>query len=169
MYLTPIRVTALALIGLVSVAACGQVTGLSNDYQYDLEGGAAADGAADGAKTDGTTTGDGATDAATGTDATNKCSTSQTVKANQRLQQYNGTELCKTCLATSCCNDVDTCASNGDCNHVFSCKLDCTEKPPVERTQCFKSCTVNGGPSPLYQTTVGACAPAACSTQCGLQ
>jgi len=168
MYFTPIRLAALALPAVLAVAACGQVTGLSDDYTYDLEGGAATGdgGAADGATTD-ATTGDGATDA--GADATNKCSTNQTVKAAQKLQNYNGTQLCKTCLAGSCCNDVDTCSANSDCNHVFSCKLDCTEKSLSERSQCFKSCTVSGGGTgPVYQSTIGACAPAACTKECGL-
>lgn len=168
MYLTPIRIVALALpaVLVLVLAACGQVTGLSDDYQYDLEGGAKTDGATgDGAKTDGATS-DGATDA--GVDATNKCSAGQTLKASQKMDGLNGSQLCKTCLAGSCCNDIDTCTSNPDCNHVFSCKLDCTEKPTSERTQCFKSCTISGGPSPVYQATIGACGAAACTKECGL-
>jgi len=168
MYLTPIRIAALTLPAVLALAACGQVTGLSDDYQYDLEGGAAAttDGSVDGAKTDSATR-DGATDA--GVDATNKCSAGQTLKASQKMEGLNGSQLCKTCLAGSCCNDVDTCSSNADCNHVFSCKLDCTEKSAAERTQCFKSCTISGGgPSPIYQATVGVCGAAACTKECGL-
>ena len=173
MYYTPLTAALLTLPIMLAVAGgCGQVTGLSDDYQYDLEGGTTSvdgggGGGTDGAaKTDAPTTAEGGTDS--GVDPINKCSNSQSVKAGQRLNNYNGAPLCKSCLATSCCNDVETCAANADCNHVFSCKLDCTDKPAEQRTQCFKTCTVNGGPSPLYQTTIGACGPAACTKECGL-
>lgn len=172
MHLTPIRLTRLAPLALATalvVGACGQVTGLSDDYTYDLEGGATADGASEGATTgDGAATGDGASDAAA--DATNKCTTAQTVNATKKLQNYNGTVLCKTCLASGCCNDVDTCSNNSDCSRVLSCKLDCTEKQLSERTQCFKACaTSGGGASSVYQTTVGVCGPTVCKQECGLQ
>jgi hypothetical protein len=167
MYLTPIRLAVVALPAALVIAACGQVTGLSDNYTYDLEGGATAtDGGGDGAKTD-ATTGDGATDA--GVDAANKCSAAQTLKATDKMSGFNGTDICKACLATSCCTDVDTCSLNQDCTRVFSCKLDCTDKAPAERTQCFKSCTSGGGQSPVYTGTVGQCGPAACASQCGLQ
>jgi hypothetical protein len=165
---TPIRIGILALPVLVAAAACGQVTGLSNDYTYDLEGGAsAADGATgDGATTDGTA-GEGGDSGAP--DATNKCSQSDSFKAAQRLSQFNGTQVCKTCLASSCCTDVDTCTSNGDCDHVLSCELDCTEKPVGQRSECFKQCTVNGGKPAVFTNGVLACASGACSNPCGLQ
>jgi hypothetical protein len=170
MYLTRVRLLTLAVPVALAVAACGQVTGLSDDYTYDLEAGAAAaDGATtDAAKADGAT-GDGATDA--GVDATNKCTTAQTVATAKKLNNgFNGTQLCKTCLATSCCSDVDTCTANGDCNHVLGCKLDCTEKQAAERNACFKMCTLAGNTqSTVFQSTVAPCAAAACTSQCGLQ
>jgi hypothetical protein len=168
MYLTPIR-AVLGLSIVLAASACGQLTGLSDDYQYDLEGGAASGdsgGAGDGAtKPDAPTTTEGGTDS--GLDASNKCSPNQAFKTGQKLGTYSGTTVCKSCLATSCCNDVDTCTASADCNHVFSCKLDCTLKSG-DKTSCFKSCTLNGGLSPEYQATVGSCAPAACSNPCGL-
>ena len=174
MYLTPHRVASFAL-GVLALAmatgGCGQVTGLSDDYVYDLEGGASSGdggGSGDGAtKTDAPTTTESGTDG--GVNPINKCSNSQSVRAGQKLAPYNGTAVCKSCLATSCCNDVETCTANADCNHVFSCKLDCTEKSAADRSQCFKSCSLNGGaPSPVYQSTIGACGPAACTKECGL-
>jgi hypothetical protein len=154
---------------MLAIAACGQVTGLSDDYTYDLEGGAAtADGGGDSAKTDGPT-GDGATDA--GFDATNKCTTAQTLATSKKLNNnFNGTQLCKTCLATSCCNDVDTCTATQECNRVLACKLDCTEKQPGERPACFKACTLGGStPSPVFQSGVAMCAAAACARECAFQ
>ena len=166
MHLTPIRFAAFALM-LAASSACGQVTGLSDDYLYDLEAGASSvDGGSDGGapRTD---AGDSAVD--TGVDANNTCSSSQTVATGQRLSAYNGTTACKTCLAASCCNEVDSCSVHVDCNDVLSCKLDCTEKSSaIQRSDCFKTCTLSSGAqSPQYQSTVGRCAPASCNKECG--
>jgi hypothetical protein len=164
MHFTPIRAAALALTACIPLAACGQVTGLSDDYTYDLEGGAA--GATDGGAAEGAVT-----DAKSGdsSDAATKCSPSQTTAASSRLAPSKGTAICKSCLASSCCTDVTTCAANGDCEQVLTCKLECTEKTGQDRTQCFRSCTVSGGPNGMYTTTVGTCAQAACTMECGLQ
>lgn len=168
MHLTPIWLSALALATALVVGACGQVTGLSDDYTYDLEGGATGDGASDGATTaDGAATGDGASDAAR--DAANRCTTVQTLKATQTLANYNGTMTCNTCLARSCCTDVDTCSVNQECDKALGCKLDCTQGPASDRTQCFKSCPGSGSPNSLFTTTVGACSASACKQECGLQ
>lgn len=156
MYLTPIRIIALALPAVLALAACGQVTGLSDDYQYDLvDGGTSPEGAADGAATDGPAA----------ADAAKQCTPAQTLSAAKRLNQDNGTQLCKTCLASSCCIDVDTCAANNECSRLLSCKVDCTEKTGADRTQCLKSCNSNST-SALFNAGVGACAAAACSKEC---
>lgn len=172
MHLTPVRLAPsapLALVLALVVGACGQVTGLSDDYTYDLEGGVrAADAASEGAATgDGATGGDGARDATA--DATNKCTATQSAKTTLTLENYNGTAVCKACLATSCCMAVDTCALNTECDKVLGCKLDCTQQPTADRTQCFKSCTTSGNPNSLYATTVGTCSASGCKPECGLQ
>ncbi len=168
MHLTPIRLSALALATALLVGACGQVTGLSDDYTYDLEGGATGDGSSEGATTgDGAASGDGSSDAAR--DAANKCTTAQTLATTQTLQSYNGTTICNTCLARACCTDVDTCSLNQECDKVLGCKLDCTQGAPGDRAQCLKSCTSSGNPNSLFTTTVGACSGAACRQECGLQ
>lgn len=164
MHLTPIRVGALA----VALVACGQVTGLSDDYEFDLvDGGSSAtpDGGADATKADGSA--DGATDAAA--DASKQCTPAQALKTAQKLSSINGSQACKTCLATGCCMDVDTCTNNTDCSHVLDCKLDCTTKQGNQRFECFKGCTVSGTTPPLYTNGVGACATASCKQECGLQ
>jgi hypothetical protein len=144
--------------------ACGQVTGLSDDYVYDLaaEGGATAD-AGDASKAD------AGTDATAVPDATTKCSPSQTLKAAQKLSGDNGAQICKTCLATACCTEVDTCTNNGDCNQVLTCKLDCTTKQASQRSECFRGCTVNGGTPTLFTNSVGSCSTASCKQECSFQ
>lgn len=166
MHLTRTRLAAVALVSALALAACGQVTGLSDDYTYDLEGGASADGAAGDA-----TKSDGATEAGdAGVDATNKCTTAQTVAAAKKLNTggLNGTQICKSCLAASCCTDIDTCTTNPDCTRTLGCKLDCTEKQPSERPGCFKSCS-GGTPSTVFQSGIAQCSAGACATQCGFQ
>ncbi len=171
MHLTPLRLAPsapLALVTALVVAACGQVTGLSDDYTYDLEGGAqAADAASEGAATGDGATRDGASEATA--DAAHKCTATESLKTALTLKNYNGTTVCKTCLDTSCCTDVDTCALNAECSKVLGCKLDCTEQPTGDRSQCFKSCTTSGNPNTLFATTVGTCSASGCKPECGLQ
>ncbi len=180
MNLTRIRFTslglpfALAAVAALCVAACGQLTGLSDDYAFDLvEGGAKADAVAadapiadapiaDGPVTDGPTP-----DAA---DAGKTCSAGESATALTRLNTFGGTAICKACLAPACCDDVEACFHNPDCNRVLGCKLDCTSRPSSERQQCLKDCNTAGGAVPaLYTDGIAVCAAAACKQQCPLQ
>jgi hypothetical protein len=176
MQLTPIRlltgVLAMPLMVVVlaaSAGACGQVTGLSNDYVFDLQedgggvtGDAKADTAAnaDGAKTDGTT------DApVTPVDAAT-CSSTQAATIEQRLTQFNGSTECKTCLSNDCCTDVDSCLNITECRKAFECRLDCTTMSGTDRHSCFQTCDSNSGGNvtPMsYTSGVGACATSKCS------
>lgn len=153
------------------LAACGQITGLSDDYQFDLvESGTAADGALDGSTE--AAPGDAGPDVRDGAspDATNSCTAVETAAATQRLGAYGGTPACKACLAPACCDDVAACADDGECSRVLGCKLDCTARPSPDRQQCFERCNNVGGPVPaLYTSGMGACAIAACKQTCAFQ
>ncbi len=158
-------------------AACGQVTGLSNDYVFDLQedggGSATADAKADTAATgDGAMT-DGATDSAVGVDAAT-CSSAQAGNTELRLTQFNGSTACKTCLADDCCMDVDSCLNVSECRRALQCRLDCTTMAGTDRHSCFQTCNSNtgGNTTPMsYTSGVGACAVSKCSaiTACAFQ
>jgi hypothetical protein len=169
MQLTPIRIVFFALPSLLAVAACGQVTGLSNDYQFDLADGsssATGDASGDASASDGSSSTDARADAA---DAAPKCSTAQTTLAATRLNQFAGTPACKSCLASSCCTDIEPCTSASECRRSLSCRLDCTDKPADQQHDCYNNCT-NGNPPPaVYAQGVGACSAASCKTQCAFQ
>lgn len=150
------------------LAACGQITGLSDDYDFDLvaEGGALTDASSDGAPTDAASDRGATTDAPR--DASNACSTVQTAAALQRLDKSGGTTLCKACLAAGCCTDVDACLDNQPCSRVLDCKLGCTTQGANNQAQCFKGCdNTGGGPPALYTNGIAACSAAACKQQCG--
>jgi hypothetical protein len=163
MQLTPIRIVSFALTSLVAVSACGQVTGLSNDYAFDLgDGGGKGNGDAAGDAS----ASDGALDAAAdGAETGAKCSTAQTTLASTRLSQLGGTQACRSCLAASCCTDVEPCTSASDCRRHLSCMLDCTPKAADQRPDCFANCT--GNVPAVYTNGIGACSIASCDAHCG--
>jgi hypothetical protein len=162
----------LLLGGLVLTAsACGQVTGLSNDYVFDLteDGGGGLDANGDGAPS---ADAKGDAIAADAADAAPKCSTTQVVTATARMSQMNGLMACKQCLANSCCTDVDTCANTSDCKRALSCRLDCTTRTnSSDRADCFSTCQNGGGnPTPATFTSgVGACTKASCDATCAFK
>jgi hypothetical protein len=169
MQLTPIRVLVAVLVLATCAAACGQVTGLSNDYVYDLQEDGGAASAAD-AKADSTAAADGAmTDAAAdspvGVDAA-VCSAAQAGNTELRLTQFNGSMGCKTCLADDCCTDVDSCLNVSECRKALSCRLNCTTLSGIDRHTCFQTCASNSGgnTTPMsYTSGVGACAASKCN------
>jgi len=155
-------------LAMVALGACGQVTGLSDDFVYDLQedgGSAAID-----AKADTAATGDGAkTDAAmdgpvvTADAAT--CSPAQAGSTELRLTQFNGSMGCKSCLSDDCCMDVDNCLNTSDCRKALQCRLDCTTLTGTDRHTCFQVCNSNtgGNVTPAsYTNGVGACAASKC-------
>lgn len=174
MQFTPLRMRTLALSvplllgGLVLTAsACGQVTGLSNDYLFDLteDGGGGLDANGDGAPS---ADAKGDAIAADAADAAPKCSTTQVAAATVRMSQMNGLMACKQCLANSCCTDVDTCANASDCKRALSCRLDCTTRTGTDRHDCFNNCSSGGGnPTPATFTSgVAACSKSSCDSVC---
>lgn len=155
------RCVTIALPLAFAVLACGQVTGLSDDYQFDLvDGGPSkADGAGDATKVD-SPVGDSALDVR----PANACTPQATAAALAKMS--GGTADCKVCLASLCCADVETCASAAECQKVFSCKLDCTDQGD-QRAQCLSRCS-NGGPgAQAYASGVGQCGGHSCKTECG--
>ena len=171
------RVSVLSLLPLAALAAaaCGQITGLSDDYRFDLvDGGGATpsdgaifDAAADAASVDAAVD---ARDGGASADAANICTPAETATAAQQLATYRGTRVCKACLAPACCDDVVTCAQSNECSRVLGCKLDCTSRPVADRQQCFDRCSnVGGGVPALYTTGMGACAATSCKQDCAFQ
>lgn len=149
---------AFALVAAIPIA-CAQVTGLSNDYKYDL----VSDGGGDGAGGEGGAGDGGGNDGGGGT-----CGVVEVGNADADLATINGNENCKTCLATSCCSDVTDCfgPSVQGCKDSLSCELDCTTKEGSSRVSCFRGCQQNSAASfePLKT-----CADRACRQQCGFQ
>lgn len=165
-----LAVAPVSLASLLGLAACGQITGLSDDYLFDLtEGGAAAGGDASGdaSKSDAPVTGDAGADARDG--AAKACTVTETASASAKLAASQGTAPCKTCLAGKCCRDVVECVDTTDCSRVLVCKLDCTVRSG-DRSNCFRNCNnTGGGPPPLFTDGVGACSTASCANECGFQ
>jgi hypothetical protein len=154
---------ALGVSAALVAGGCGQLTGLSNDYTYDLaEGGDASKG--DGAV-------DGAADAADAADASDagKCSTSAANTTEAKLAQAVGSATCKSCLAYSCCTTVDTCVNTQSCKQHLFCVLDCTSiQAANDRASCLSNnCNNGGGATALFTNGVGQCAGVACKAECG--
>jgi hypothetical protein len=152
---------AVALVAVAaSLVACAQVTGLSDDYTFNLVTDA-------GGGTDGGDAGkDGATDGGGTEGGAGQCTSAQVGAANTILATLNGTADCKSCLATQCCTDVTTCSSQQDCKSELSCDLDCTTKEANSKQQCFRGCQENGVPQ-SYTNGVGKCANQQCKQVCG--
>ncbi|WP_146654349.1 hypothetical protein [Labilithrix luteola] len=156
--------TSLLGVGVVGTSACGQVTGLSDDYTFDLDGG---DGQGTTIGADG---GDGGSDASSRdsgplADASSKCQGPTGTNAYNALS--GGAPACQACLAAQCCSEVLSCYAGGgsDCRSRFQCLLQCTDKPTAsERTACFNGC------NPLRNDSVSramsSCADQSCRQDC---
>ena len=152
---------------VVPVGACGQVTGLSDDYRFDqLEGGSITDGQSADGKTDGTVGADGSSggprDATA--DAKESCNTTQTVTAQEDLTNANAeiVSACRNCLAGNCCLTVHHCATSNDCDNSMKCVFGCQGKQGNAKTVCLAQC------GDVFQRTIEACLDSACSTNCSL-
>jgi len=144
------------------VAACGMVTGLSDDFTFDGgEGGPSTTGDAAGDAQGGDS---GGGDTGAGRDAgENKCTSGQAARAFSAMQG-TGTLECRTCLAQSCCTAITNC--HNDCGARLQCDLDCTTKG--NRANCEQQCTTDK-PSPTFSADLLTCAKDSCNTQCGFQ
>jgi hypothetical protein len=147
----------------LAVASCGQLTGLSDDYHYDLEpgsndGGGSGEGGG-GRPSDAGGTTDAKTDARAPT-----CSAGEVSTANTVMISASGDNVpiaCRTCLADECCKQVTTCGENNDCNNAMKCVFGC-QKGGGNKTQCLSTCNV------AFQTEVNPCVQASCSSACQL-
>jgi hypothetical protein len=151
-------VAGVAITLLVALGSCAQVTGLSDDYRYDLDA-ATVDGAGGDAAG-----GDAASDAAAG-----QCSSIERTRAGTELAAVSGdllTGQCRTCLANNCCTPIDTCSKNLECQQSMRCVFQCQRENGGgnNKAQCLNNC------QNTFARTVGACVQASCgSPVCQLQ
>jgi hypothetical protein len=154
---------ACAFALVVPLGACGQVTGLSDDYRFDqladggsLPDGESGDGQADGPKGDapGTSPTDGAPD------ARESCTNPQQAVAQEQLTSAGGELLlaCRNCLAANCCKSINVCASGNECDNSMKCVFNCQGHQGSAKLQCLNQC------SAAFENVVGACIASACDT-----
>lgn len=154
---------ALAVASVIAVVgACAQVTGLSDDYRFDLP----ADGA-DAASTEdgGTEAGrDGSTGDSGGGE---RCTKNQQAQTQTTFAQSGGDNVplqCKSCLGQGCCDDIKKCADNAQCVDSMKCVFGCQQKNGNAKTQCLSSC------KNAFRDFVGACVASTCGAPtCQLQ
>lgn len=154
------------VLPMVLVSACGQITGLSDDYTYDLgaadsatkEGGTDASASDGSSSADVVTTNDGASDSGL------RCTDTQRNAALASMTQMKN-DTCKACLATRCCTAVQACtAQTNGCRVTLSCHLDCGEKGNPQ--QCFNTQCTNG--TEVTFQAVRSCATSFCKNECVL-
>jgi hypothetical protein len=143
------------VFALATPAACAQVTGLSDDYTFDLDGGK-RDGGEGGA--DGSSSGDAITPG--------KCSVADTSQAAEDISNANGDKIasaaCRTCLAANCCSSIHACAGDGTCKDAMSCIFGCQAKPQNEKRRCLDGCNEGAFGA------VGTCSRQDCQQDCNL-
>jgi hypothetical protein len=157
----PLRAAITAVFACASLAslACGQVSGLSDDYTFDLvEAGAASSDAGD----------SGAADAAAALDsgAPVDAGSAQCKAAASRdlANEGVGTVACRTCAADKCCGLIEAClASSGGpgCRNTLKCALACSSENA--RTACLAKCD---GVQGAAFADVRACLQQGCSAAC---
>jgi hypothetical protein len=143
--------------------ACAQVTGLSDDYQYDLVDGSA------GQEQDASTTKDGGAQAADaareGGAAGDRCSAAERSEAQATIGQAGGDGIpaqCRMCLATNCCDEIATCGQQDECTQSMKCIFGCQKNG--NKSQCINGCRST------FATKVGSCIQRYCaSPTCQLQ
>lgn len=118
------------VLAAVTASGCGQVTGLSDDYTFDLADAAASSSVDAG---DAGRDASAASDAGAGVDA-GACQSS----AATTLNNQGGTLQCRTCLANGCCNQVEACWSDSTCRNTLRCVLACSAENA--RAQCIAKC-----------------------------
>lgn len=148
---------AMSISTLAILSACGTLTGLSDDYQYVLDGGGTAG-------TDGSTN-DGASGASSGnpgdpSDAAaeggRECTTTERARATTQMTAVSGDLLpnaCRQCLASNCCDEIDSCAKSGECANSMRCVFQCQKENGSgnQKVNCVNDCR------PSFLDLVGAC------------
>lgn len=151
----------LTIAPALALAACAGITGLSDDYRFEVpDGGAAVD---DGGSSDAGPTEDGpaSSDASGG-----QCSKEARDEAQATLADA-GEPLppsCRDCLADACCVELAACASSPSCAASLRCVLDCQDWPGGGKRQCLDGCG-----SELF-TSLGPCLDERCpAPNCALR
>lgn len=148
-------VASLALVG-----ACAQVTGLSDDYRYDL-----VDGSADASTANDASSADAARDGSATSDGGERCSAAERAGAQTTIGRSGGDELtaqCRTCLATNCCDEVAECGRQSDCAQSMECIFGCQRNG--NKGPCLNGC------KQTFSATVGSCIQRFCAAPtCTLQ
>ena len=142
-----------SLLGLAVVVGCGQVTGLSDDYTFDL---------VDAATTSSTDAGDAGRDASTTVDAGGGVDAGACqATAGTTLNNQGGTLQCRTCLANGCCSQVTACWNDSTCRNTLRCVLACSAEN--QRAQCIAKC--DGVNAPTF-SAMNRCTQQTCNGPC---
>jgi hypothetical protein len=150
------------LLVVLAPCSCGQLTGLADDYRYDLDaGGAPETSAADPSTADAS---DDAPHDASADSHAPACTAVQTEAAQTALTTNDGSNVpsaCRTCMADSCCTEIQTCAKNANCAASMKCIFDCQQKGGG-KAQCLNNC------AKAFATVVGTCVQNDCNADCQL-
>jgi hypothetical protein len=161
------RIAFFSICGVSSfvLAACGMVTGLSDDYKYNLD--AASSSTADGGGTDGSSVTDAAPD--TGVDA-GRCTAQQISSAETGLNSHGGDKLssaCESCLVATCCTQIAACLQSSPCTSVLECVMQCQDNSSVQGRQvCVDQCKSGNTSGTELVGILNNCAPT-CTQQPG--
>ena len=141
---------------VVLVASCAQVTGLSDDYRFDLapDGSAPADGAP---PPDGSTPGDAGRDA-----SRDQCGIVERQRAETALVNAGGERVpltCRTCMTSSCCGRINQCNGDPTCGDSMRCVLGCQRDSGSgsSKQQCLRNC------GQAFNQVVLPCVPSFCT------
>lgn len=147
-------------LGLIGVGACGTLTGLSDDYTFDL----AVQPGVEGGSADGSTASDGSSPPDASFDA-GMCTATQAESTNNYLSGASGSSDCKSCLQTSCCVPVAQCVTgSGNCKNRLDCNLKCTEQGGNARQTCLNQCQATVPTGSAAYVDVTRCQ---CQSRCG--
>ncbi|MDF2694214.1 MAG: hypothetical protein K0S65_2597 [Labilithrix sp.] len=149
---TSARLVSILACALPCLASCAQVTGLSDDYRYDLTDQPSTDGGI------GNDAGDG------GGATAGSCSPGDRMQAAASINSANGSTLparCASCLAGDCCGDINVCAADDTCNRSMQCVFNCQRQG--NKQECVARC------DGTFLRTAGSCVQTSCMTLCQLQ
>lgn len=136
---------------LIMVCSCAQVTGLSDEYRYDL--GDAASG------TD-------ASEVDAGANAGDRCDSTDRTRTQSMITEAGGERIasrCRSCMAANCCDEIQKCAQTDECTQSMKCVFGC-QQSGGGKNQCIKSCNSS------FDRLVGACLQTHCPVPtCQLQ
>lgn len=96
-------------------------------------------------------------------------------KCESKQDGILGSEKCQSCLAASCCTELQGCfsiaadadAGKVDCNEYATCINECGTKPEAERDACYEDCdlTAADNVANAYNAIVN-CKDKNCTTAC---